>query len=182
MNLISTDDNTLTPSLNNTNTNTQTQRGRVKWFNNKAGYGFITIFSDLDVFVHHSSIKVENQQYKYLVQGEYVEFNLVTVQDSKHKFQASDVCGINGGKLMCETRREFRISRTTFKNPEQTSIPDKVKPESILSDTVKIPKQVRPRPSRVRGEGPRDAQKSDWTEVKKVRKTPVKYNKVLEEK
>ena len=34
--------------------------GRVKWFNNKAGYGFITISSDEqsgeDVFVHHSAI------------------------------------------------------------------------------------------------------------------------------
>lgn len=193
MTSIPTDDNTLTPSLDNTNANASTQRGRVKWFNNKAGYGFITIDTDLDVFVHHSSIKVENQQYKYLVQGEYVELNLVTVEDSNHKFQASNVCGINGGKLMCETRREFRIARTTFKNPEQmqtqtqtqTPIPDNVNVGRILKDTVKLPKQVRPRPSRVRGEGPRDAQKSDWTEVKKVRKTPVKTvnkNKVLEEK
>lgn len=179
MTLISTDDNTITPSLDNS----QNRSGRVKWFNNKAGYGFITINAALDVFVHHSSIKVENQQYKYLVQGEYVEFNLVNVEDSKHKFQASDVCGINGGKLMCETRREFRIARTTFKNPEQTSISDEViKNESILLESVKIPKQARPRPSRVRGEGPRDAHKSDWTEVKKMRKTPLKYSRVLEEK
>ena len=51
--------------------------GRVKWFNNKAGYGFITItdgtLSGTDVFVHHSSIKLQSeQQYRYLVQGEYV--------------------------------------------------------------------------------------------------------------
>jgi CspA family cold shock protein len=55
--------------------------GRVKWFNNKAGYGFITVTdgpkSGTDIFVHHSAINVENQQYKYLVQGEYVEFHLV---------------------------------------------------------------------------------------------------------
>ena len=41
--------------------------GRVKWFNNKAGYGFITVTdgsrSGSDIFVHHSSIQVENQQY-----------------------------------------------------------------------------------------------------------------------
>jgi cold shock CspA family protein len=47
--------------------------GRVKWFNNKAGYGFITVTdgpkSGSDVFVHHSSIKVVSEQYKYLVQG-----------------------------------------------------------------------------------------------------------------
>ena len=38
--------------------------GRVKWFNNKAGYGFITVTdgsrSGSDIFVHHSSIQVEN--------------------------------------------------------------------------------------------------------------------------
>ena len=54
--------------------------GRVKWFNNKAGYGFITVTdgsrSGSDIFVHHSVIGVASQQYKYLVQGEYVEFDL----------------------------------------------------------------------------------------------------------
>ena len=50
--------------------------GRVKWFNNKVGYGFITTCDDdkKDVFVHHSSLQVSNEIYKYLVQGEYVEF------------------------------------------------------------------------------------------------------------
>jgi cold shock CspA family protein len=53
--------------------------GRVKWFNNKAGYGFITVNDcetneERDMFVHHSEIKVDQTQYKYLVQGEYVEF------------------------------------------------------------------------------------------------------------
>ena len=36
--------------------------GRVKWFNNKAGFGFITVTdgpqSGTDIFVHHSSINV----------------------------------------------------------------------------------------------------------------------------
>ena len=52
--------------------------GKVKWFNNKAGFGFVTALDgekkDTDVFVHHSAIKVSNEQYKYLVQGEYVTF------------------------------------------------------------------------------------------------------------
>ena len=45
--------------------------GRVKWFNNKAGYGFVTVTdgskSGSDVFIHHSAIKVDAEQYKYLV-------------------------------------------------------------------------------------------------------------------
>ena len=87
--------------------------GRVKWFNNKAGYGFITVTdgsrSGSDIFVHHSVIGVGSQQFRYLVQGEYVEFDLVpTTQGSAHEIQASSVCGIKGGKLMCETRNEYK--------------------------------------------------------------------------
>ena len=57
--------------------------GRVKWFNNKAGYGFCTVVGNEgdervgeDIFVHHTGVKVGSEQYKYLVQGEYVQFNL----------------------------------------------------------------------------------------------------------
>jgi len=91
-------------------------QGRVKWFNNKAGYGFITVTSgeqkDVDVFVHHSAITVLQEQYRYLVQGEYVDFDLCKVDDSAHEWQAGNVKGVNDGKLMCETRLESRQTRT----------------------------------------------------------------------
>lgn len=91
--------------------------GRVKWFNNKAGYGFITVtdgeMSGKDVFTHHSAIVVSSEQYKYLVQGEYVSFSLSTTTSGSHEYQASDVSGINGGKLMCETRWEARHSSSS---------------------------------------------------------------------
>lgn len=84
--------------------------GMVKWFNNKAGFGFITVcgqneFSNKDIFVHYSSIRVVNSQYKYLVQGEYVEFTLVKSPNEKHEYHATDISGILGGNIMCETRR-----------------------------------------------------------------------------
>ena len=86
----------------------------VKWFNGKAGYGFLTVTDgekkDVDVFVHHSQIKVEKEQYRYLVQGEYVQFEWVETDSSDHKYQAGNVCGVNGGKLMCETRHANRSS------------------------------------------------------------------------
>lgn len=86
--------------------------GQVKWFNNKAGYGFITVsdgeLASKDIFIHYSSIRVTNSQYKYLVQGEYVEFTLTKPTGDVHEFQASDVSGIKGGALMCETRRQTR--------------------------------------------------------------------------
>lgn len=89
--------------------------GRVKWFNNKAGYGFISITdgprSGNDIFVHHTAISVLNQQYKYLVQGEYVEFSLVSTHGGLHDFNAANVSGIKGGKLMCETRLEFKNTK-----------------------------------------------------------------------
>jgi cold shock CspA family protein len=92
--------------------------GCVKWFNNKTGFGFITALGDSegvkdgsDVFVHHSTVKVAQEQYRYLVQGEYVEFVLSkTADSSKHEFQAADVSGVKGGKLICETRWESRAS------------------------------------------------------------------------
>ena len=86
--------------------------GKVKWFNNKAGYGFITAsegdFAGKDIFVHYSTINVSNPQYKYLVQGEYVEFDLVKSQNESHEFQATNVSGIKGGSIMCETRASSR--------------------------------------------------------------------------
>jgi cold shock CspA family protein len=91
--------------------------GRVKWFNNKAGYGFITLNDcetneERDMFVHHSEIKVEQTQYKYLVQGEYVEFVVGAInRENKIDVHATNVRGINGGKLMCETRNEVRSYR-----------------------------------------------------------------------
>ena len=83
------------------------QIGCVKWFNNKTGFGFITSDSS-DIFVHHSNVQVASEQYKYLVQGEYVEFVLSHTANGTHSTQAAEVTGIQGGKLMCETRNEFR--------------------------------------------------------------------------
>ena len=101
-------------------TSSERLTGRVKWFNNKSGYGFITVTDGnklgSDVFVHHSSIKVDSEQYKYLVQGEYVDFNLLDTKTNNHEFQAGEVCGIKGGKLMCETRRDSRVSRYQYRS------------------------------------------------------------------
>ena len=84
--------------------------GCVKWFNNKAGYGFLSVSSEgtsepRDVFVHHSAIKVGQEQYRYLVQGEYVEFELTkSAEGSNHEYQADKISGIKGGQLMCESQ------------------------------------------------------------------------------
>jgi CspA family cold shock protein len=96
--------------------------GRVKWFNNKAGYGFITITdgqrSGEDIFVHHSGITVDSEQFKYLVQGEYVEFHIsATAEGAKHPTQATSVTGVKGGKLMCQTRNDNRKEKKVVATP-----------------------------------------------------------------
>lgn len=89
--------------------------GCVKWFNNKSGFGFITVSSGehkgTDIFVHHTGINVSNEQYKYLVQGEYVELSIELSDNDKYKYKAVNVSGISGGKLMCETRHLFKQDR-----------------------------------------------------------------------
>lgn len=137
--------------------------GRVKWFNNKAGYGFITVTdgpqSGSDIFVHHSAVGVSNEQYRYLVQGEYVEFSLSALENSSHKYQASCVTGIKGGKLMCETRNEYRVARTNNSSSSTSS-----------NDDVSRPRQRRPpvaRNTRPQPEGPREGDGKNWTLVKR---------------
>ena len=104
-------------------TSVQLCNGIVKWFNNKSGYGFITLKTgpiEGDIFVHHSSLSVNTEQYKYLVQGEYVEFMLESVSNGNHKWHAVSVKGLNNGKLMCETRHDMQSARTTFSRKDST--------------------------------------------------------------
>ncbi len=49
--------------------------GKVKWFNNAKGYGFIEQESGEDVFVHFSSINAEG--FRTLKEGDDVEFEIV---------------------------------------------------------------------------------------------------------
>jgi CspA family cold shock protein len=49
-------------------------QGRIKWFNNSKGYGFIGRDEGPDVFVHHSAI--DGDGYRTLQEGDLVEFEI----------------------------------------------------------------------------------------------------------
>lgn len=49
--------------------------GKVKWFNNTKGYGFIEYSDDEDIFVHYSAIDIDG--YKTLSEGELVSYELL---------------------------------------------------------------------------------------------------------
>ncbi len=50
-------------------------QGKVKWFNDAKGYGFIEHEGGKDVFVHFSAIKADG--FKSLAEGDAVEFEIV---------------------------------------------------------------------------------------------------------
>ncbi|MDZ7374593.1 MAG: cold-shock protein [candidate division KSB1 bacterium] len=54
------------------------QRGRVKWFNEQKGYGFIQQENGEDVFVHYTAI--EDEGYRTLAEDQEVEFEVVRGQ------------------------------------------------------------------------------------------------------
>ncbi len=61
-------------------------RGRIKWFNDAKGYGFIEQSDGEDVFVHFSAINMEG--FKTLTEGQEVEFEL---RQTEKGLQAANV-------------------------------------------------------------------------------------------
>jgi len=90
------------------------------------------------MFVHHSALVVPENQFKYLVEGEYVEFSPASRDgdDDGSRMTASDVTGPHRGPLMCQTRSERRDRVANEDNTETESRPA-------------------PRRQRFRGGGPR---------------------------
>ena len=60
--------------------------GRVKWFNEKKGYGFVTTDDGEDVFVHYSEIEMEG--FKTLAENQEVTFEL---KEGPRGLQATNV-------------------------------------------------------------------------------------------
>lgn len=67
--------------------------GKIKWFNDAKGYGFIDTGNGPDVFVHYSAIQMEG--YKSLTEGQEVQFDIV---EGPKGLQASNVIVIGPGQ------------------------------------------------------------------------------------
>ncbi len=63
--------------------------GRIKWFNNEKGYGFIEGANDEDIFVHYSAIKQEG--YKSLAEGQVVEYELLETEKGLQAINVKEV-------------------------------------------------------------------------------------------
>ena len=63
--------------------------GKVKWFNDEKGWGFIKQDTGPDVFVHHSEIRAEG--FKSLTEGQQVRFEIV---DSPKGPRAANVTAV----------------------------------------------------------------------------------------
>lgn len=94
--------------------------GRVKWFNNQKGYGFLTYMNSSseweDVFVHHSELPKRDCNFRYLVQDEYVEFALAASDAALST--AVDVTGPCGMELAYELRHKRRTEEESSETNE----------------------------------------------------------------
>lgn len=157
--------------------------GRVKWFNIHTGYGFITKLAEKggesvaeeDVFVHHNALQLvdptpDGYGYRYLVQGEYVEFSVARTRQtgSPHEFFADRVTGICGGKLLCETRNQSKLVKKAFdqtvRKPAAVSSPETTENcGGTFSKPVPEPQETEQVRARI------DNKRKDWQVVKKKR-------------
>ena len=64
-------------------------KGTVKWFNSRKGFGFITPDDGYpDVFVHYSAIQAESEEFKIIYEGDIVDYETTEGQKGP---QASNV-------------------------------------------------------------------------------------------
>ena len=66
-----------------------TRLGKIKWFNNEKGYGFIEGEHDEDIFVHYSAIKQDG--YKSLSEGQMVEYELLETEKGLQAINVKEV-------------------------------------------------------------------------------------------
>lgn len=69
-------------------------KGRVKWFNNQKGYGFIQDESGKDIFVHYTGLNMPG--FKSLEEGNEVEFEYCSGRERTAGFKCCEALKIHG--------------------------------------------------------------------------------------
>ena len=100
-------------------------QGRVKWFSNRLGYGFLTYKEgdeEKDMFAHFSRIVTKNDsQYKTLCVGEYVEFGTTNVEGKDNVLQADKITGLNGGPILSENGFKVISNQQFYNNKKRNN-------------------------------------------------------------
>ena len=125
-------------------TNTSRQTGIVKWFDNKKGFGMITVLESThkgnDIFAHHSEVRVTVQQYKYLVAGEYVTFEVNHIVGDETKLTAVDIKGVLDGPVMCETINAEKLIKNAYHSKRR--LENSVAPKKVAVEPEPEPERV----------------------------------------
>jgi cold shock CspA family protein len=92
--------------------------GKVKWFNVKAGFGFINRNDNgQDVYAHYSAIinKNPNHRVRSLADGELVDFNII---EGSKGAEATDITGINGESVQGSEYARPKVSNGRGENDQ----------------------------------------------------------------
>ena len=99
--------------------------GCVSWFDSKKGYGFVKVLTPdhkkngSDIFIHFSNIQVNDNEYKVVYPGEYIEFDLSESNDDRPC--CLNVTGLYGGNLLTQNENHrYKILRKRVR--EETPI------------------------------------------------------------
>ena len=81
-------------------------QGRVKWFDDKRGYGLITSDEGVDVYVHYTAILTDGDGYRTLKHNWRVDYEVVTTDDGRE--EARSVVVLPKPIVRKETKRRKR--------------------------------------------------------------------------
>ncbi|MBN1393386.1 MAG: cold shock domain-containing protein [Sedimentisphaerales bacterium] len=93
--------------------------GKVKWFNTRKGYGFISTDDGKDIFVHYSNITAEG--YKTLAEGDPVTFDVV---DGEKGLRAENVVPKGAAKTKSAPRSDSAPAPKARPAPKKKPAPE----------------------------------------------------------